>query len=34
MGYASELTEQIARKKIEFSEVPVTIRYSDYSLEK
>lgn len=34
MGYASELTEQIARNNIKYAEVPVTISYSAYSLEK
>lgn len=34
MWYASELTEQIARRGITHGEVPVTIHYDDYSLEK
>lgn len=34
MGYASELTEQIARNNIKYREVPVNILYSDYSLGK
>jgi len=34
MGYASELTEQIAQQNIKYAEVPVTISYSAYSLEK
>lgn len=34
MGYASELIEQIARQKIPYTEVPVTIHYTDYSISK
>jgi polyprenyl-phospho-N-acetylgalactosaminyl synthase len=34
MEHASEIIEQIAKQKIRFKEVPVTITYSEYSLEK
>lgn len=34
MAHASEIIDQIARKKIPFVEVPVTICYSDYSRQK
>jgi len=34
MAHASELLEQIAKHKISFSEAPVHIRYTDYSLQK
>jgi len=34
MAHASELLEQIARHKISYSEAPVNIRYTDYSLQK
>lgn len=34
MAHASELLEEIARKRIAYVEVPVTIRYTDYSLAK
>lgn len=33
MEHASEIVEEIARKKIKFKEVPVTIKYTDYSIE-
>lgn len=34
MGYASELIDIIANKKINFMEVPVNIKYTDYSMSK
>lgn len=34
MEYASELIDQISKNKLKFSEVPVDIRYTDYSLSK
>lgn len=34
MEHASEILEQIAAKKIKYKEVPVTITYTDYSLQK
>lgn len=34
MAHASEILEQIARHRISFSEAPVSIRYTDYSLQK
>ena len=34
MAHASEILEEIARKRIRFVEVPVTIRYTDYSRAK
>lgn len=34
MEHASEIVEQIAKQKIKYKEVPVTITYSDYSLQK
>ena len=34
MEHASEILEQIAKQKISYKEVPVTITYSEYSLEK
>lgn len=34
MGYASELIDIIAAKRIPFKEVPVDIKYTDYSLSK
>ena len=34
MGHASEIVDIIASKNIKFEEVPVTIKYTDYSLEK
>jgi len=34
MGYASELIDIIATKKINFLEVPVHILYTDYSIAK
>lgn len=34
MEHASEILEQIARQKIKYKEVPVTITYTDYSLQK
>jgi len=34
MGHASEIIDEVATKKINFAEVPVTIKYTDYSLKK
>jgi len=34
MAHASEIIEQIKKHKLKFKEVPVTIRYTDYSLKK
>jgi hypothetical protein len=34
MSHASEILEIIAIKKYRYKEVPVTIEYSDYSMEK
>jgi len=34
MAHASDILEQIAEKKISFREIPVTIRYTDYSLAR
>lgn len=34
MAHASEILEEISRKRISYREVPVTIRYTEYSLEK
>lgn len=34
MAHASELLEQIARHGLSYSEAPVNIRYTDYSLQK
>jgi glycosyltransferase involved in cell wall biosynthesis len=34
MAHASEILAQIAAKKLRFCEVPVTISYSDYSMQK
>ena len=34
MAHASEIIEQIKRHQLKFKEVPVTVRYSDYSLQK
>jgi glycosyltransferase involved in cell wall biosynthesis len=34
MAHASEILAQIAAKKMRFCEVPVTISYSDYSMQK
>ncbi|MCX7991293.1 MAG: glycosyltransferase family 2 protein [Proteobacteria bacterium] len=33
-AYASELLEKIVKEGLKFKEVPVTIRYTDYSLKK
>lgn len=33
MEHASEIIEEIGRKKVTYCEVPVTIKYSDYSLQ-
>lgn len=34
MEHASEIIEEIVKKKLQYKEIPVTIHYSDYSLEK
>ena len=34
MSHASEILSEIHRHKIRYAEVPVTIRYTDYSLQK
>ena len=34
MAHASEILNQIARLRLKYREVPVTIRYSEYSLRK
>jgi len=34
MEHASEILEQIAVKKLKYKEIPVTITYTDYSLQK
>lgn len=34
MAHASEILDEIARRKLRFREVPVHVRYSDYSIEK
>jgi polyprenyl-phospho-N-acetylgalactosaminyl synthase len=34
MAHASEILEEIGRKKLTYCEVPVTIRYTDYSKAK
>jgi len=34
MAYASELVDKLEQNKIKFIEVPVNIRYTDYSLSK
>lgn len=34
MSHASEILDQIARHKLKFIEVPVSIKYTDYSLQK
>lgn len=34
MAHASEIVQEIARKKLRLVEVPVTIRYTEYSLSK
>jgi glycosyltransferase involved in cell wall biosynthesis len=34
MEHASEILEQIAAKQIKYKEIPVTITYTDYSLQK
>ena len=34
MAHASEILEEIARKRMPYVEVPVTIRYTDYSKAK
>lgn len=34
MEHASQIIEEIHKKKIKYKEVPVTIKYTDYSMEK
>ena len=34
MEHASEIVEEIVKKKIKYKEVPVTIRYTGYSMKK
>ena len=34
MAHASEFIDIVSREKLNYSEVPITIRYTDYSLEK
>jgi hypothetical protein len=34
MHYANEINEQIKKNKIKYKEIPVNIRYTDYSLGK
>jgi hypothetical protein len=34
MGHASEIIDIIAQKKLRYKEVPVHIKYTEYSLEK
>lgn len=34
MAHASEIIDQIAERKIKYMEVPVTLRYTEYSLKK
>jgi hypothetical protein len=34
MEHASEILEQIAIKKLQYKEIPVTITYTEYSLKK
>lgn len=34
MAHASEILEEISRKKLSYHEVPVTIKYTEYSIEK
>ena len=34
MAHASEILDQIARSRLSYVEVPVTIEYSEYSLAK
>ncbi len=34
MSHASEILDQIARHKLKFIEVPVSVKYTDYSLQK
>jgi len=34
MGHASEIIDIVANEKIKFVEVPVDIKYSEYSLAK
>jgi len=34
MAYASELVDKLKQNKIKFTEVPVNIKYTEYSLSK
>jgi glycosyltransferase involved in cell wall biosynthesis len=34
MSFSSEFIEQVAKHRIRFREVPITVRYTDYSLRK
>jgi len=34
MAYASELIEEIKKHQIKYKEVPVNIRYTEYSMNK
>jgi hypothetical protein len=34
MEYASEFIDSISKNNLRYKEVPVNIRYTDYSLEK
>jgi hypothetical protein len=34
MAYASEIVEEVRKNKIKFSEIPVNIKYTEYSLKK
>jgi hypothetical protein len=34
MAYASELIDELKRNKIKIKEVPVDIKYTEYSLKK
>jgi hypothetical protein len=34
MSHASQICSEVARNKLRYVEVPVTIRYTDYSLAK
>jgi hypothetical protein len=34
MAHGSEIVEEVHKKKITFKEIPVNIRYNEYSLEK
>ena len=34
MAHASEILEQVSRHSLRYREVPVTVRYTEYSLKK